>query len=59
MAKLPTVMDLPGVRAEGSRPIGVIDTSGYARGAQVTYNGQVVDVAPFTSGETARLKLGQ
>lgn len=32
---------------------------GYARGAQVTYNGQVVDVAPFTSGETARLKLGQ
>ena len=32
---------------------------GYARGAQVTYNGQTVDVAPFTSGETARLKLGQ
>ena len=32
---------------------------GYARGAQVAYNGQVVDVAPFTSGETARLKLGQ
>ncbi|RMV69914.1 helix-turn-helix domain-containing protein [Pseudomonas coronafaciens] len=32
---------------------------GYARGAQVTYNGQPVDVAPFTSGETARLKLGQ
>ena len=32
---------------------------GYARGAQVTYNGQSVDVAPFTSGETARLKLGQ
>ena len=32
---------------------------GYARGAQVTYNGQAVDVAPFTSGETARLKLGQ
>ncbi|WP_137819532.1 RodZ domain-containing protein [Pseudomonas sp. 2FG] len=32
---------------------------GYARGAQVRYNGQVVDVAPFTSGETARLKLGQ
>jgi cytoskeleton protein RodZ len=32
---------------------------GYARGAQVSYNGQVVDVAPFTSGETARLKLGQ
>ena len=32
---------------------------GYARGAQVAYNGQAVDVAPFTSGETARLKLGQ
>ncbi|MGH8353254.1 MAG: DUF4115 domain-containing protein, partial [Pseudomonas sp.] len=32
---------------------------GYARGAQVSYNGQAVDVAPFTHGETARLKLGQ
>ena len=32
---------------------------GYARGAQVSYNGQSVDVTPFTSGETARLKLGQ
>ena len=32
---------------------------GYARGAQVAYNGQPVDVAPFTSGETARIKLGQ
>lgn len=32
---------------------------GYARGVQVSYNGQPVDVAPFTSGETARLKLGQ
>ncbi|WLH67597.1 RodZ family helix-turn-helix domain-containing protein [Pseudomonas sp. FP2309] len=32
---------------------------GYARGAQVAYNGQPVDVAPFTTGETARLKLGQ
>jgi cytoskeleton protein RodZ len=32
---------------------------GYARGAQVSFNGQAVDVAPFTSGETARLKLGQ
>lgn len=32
---------------------------GYARGAQVTYNGAAVNVAPFTSGETARLKLGQ
>ncbi|MGE7960608.1 RodZ domain-containing protein [Pseudomonas sp. NPDC089530] len=32
---------------------------GYARGAQISYNGQAIDVAPFTSGETARLKLGQ
>ncbi|WPP00838.1 RodZ family helix-turn-helix domain-containing protein [Pseudomonas sp. HR96] len=32
---------------------------GFARGAQVTYNGQPVDLKPFTSGETARLKLGQ
>lgn len=32
---------------------------GFARGAQVTFNGQAVDVTPFISGETARLKLGQ
>ena len=32
---------------------------GFARGAQVSYNGQVVDVTPYTSGETARMKLGQ
>lgn len=32
---------------------------GYARGVQVSYNGQAVDVAPFIHGETARLKLGQ
>ncbi|WP_268799817.1 RodZ domain-containing protein [Pseudomonas huanghezhanensis] len=32
---------------------------GFARAAQVSYNGQPVDIAPFTSGETARLKLGQ
>ncbi|MFF7706975.1 RodZ domain-containing protein [Pseudomonas sp. NPDC007930] len=32
---------------------------GYARGAEVSYNGQAVDVKPFTSGETARVKLGQ
>jgi cytoskeleton protein RodZ len=31
---------------------------GFARGAQVTYNGKAVDVAPFITGETARLKLG-
>ncbi|MDY7559231.1 helix-turn-helix domain-containing protein [Pseudomonas sp. 10B1] len=32
---------------------------GFARGVQLTYNGQAVDLAPFSSGETARLKLGQ
>lgn len=32
---------------------------GFARGVHVSYNGQSVDMAPFTSGETARLKLGQ
>jgi len=32
---------------------------GFARGAQVSYNGQAVDVLPFITGETARLKLGQ
>lgn len=31
---------------------------GFARGVQVSLNGQAVDVAPFISGETARLKLG-
>lgn len=31
---------------------------GFASGAQVTYNGQAVDVAPYATGETARLKLG-
>jgi len=32
---------------------------GFARGAQVRYNGAAVDVMPFVSGETARMKLGQ
>ncbi|MHC8383471.1 RodZ domain-containing protein [Pseudomonas sp. LB3P14] len=45
------------VSVSGKPPISV--RLGFARGAQVSYNGQVVDVAPFTSGETARLKLGQ
>ncbi|WP_374441128.1 helix-turn-helix domain-containing protein [Pseudomonas panipatensis] len=31
---------------------------GYARGAQVSYNGQPVDVSPYAHGETARMKLG-
>jgi cytoskeleton protein RodZ len=45
------------VSVSGKPPFAV--RLGYARGAQVSYNGQPVDVAPFTSGETARLKLGQ
>ncbi|MGA4322717.1 RodZ domain-containing protein [Ectopseudomonas hydrolytica] len=31
---------------------------GFARGAQVRFNGENVDVAPYMTGETARLKLG-
>lgn len=31
---------------------------GFARGAQVVYNGESVDVTPHMTGETARLKLG-
>lgn len=31
---------------------------GFARGAQVSYNGEAVDVSAHTTGETARLKLG-
>lgn len=32
---------------------------GVAKAAQVSYNGAAVDVARYTSGETARIKLGQ
>lgn len=32
---------------------------GYARGVQVSYNGENVNVAPFMRGQTATLKLGQ
>lgn len=32
---------------------------GFASGAQVSFNGKPVDMQPFTTGETARLKLGQ
>ncbi|AIR88069.1 RodZ domain-containing protein [Pseudomonas cremoricolorata] len=45
------------VELSGKPPFAV--RLGFARGAQVSYNGQAVDVASFTSGETARLKLGQ
>ena len=31
---------------------------GYASGAQVNFNGAAVDITPFRTGETARLKLG-
>lgn len=31
---------------------------GYASGAQVAFNGKAVDITPYTTGETARLKLG-
>ena len=45
------------VTVSGKPPLNV--RLGVARAAQVRYNGQPVDIAPFTSGETARLKLGQ
>ncbi|MFH0025186.1 RodZ domain-containing protein [Pseudomonas fluorescens] len=45
------------VTVAGKPPLNV--RLGVARAAQVSYNGQPVDIAPFTSGETARLKLGQ
>ncbi|EIK53466.1 Cro/CI family transcriptional regulator [Stutzerimonas stutzeri TS44] len=32
---------------------------GYARGAQISYNGAAVNLAPYVRGETARIKLGQ
>ena len=44
------------LRLSGKAPLEL--RLGFARGAQVTYNGQAVDVAPYITGETARLKLG-
>lgn len=44
------------IELTGKAPIDV--HLGFARGAQVTYNGERVDVTPHISGETARLKLG-
>ncbi|WP_120993851.1 RodZ domain-containing protein [Stutzerimonas urumqiensis] len=32
---------------------------GYARGVELAYNGEAVDLAPYIRGETASLKLGQ
>jgi cytoskeleton protein RodZ len=45
------------VDVSGKPPLAV--RLGYAKGVQVSYNGQPVDVAKYTSGQTARLKLGQ
>jgi cytoskeleton protein RodZ len=45
------------VELTGKAPLEV--RLGFARGAQVSYNGQSVDVSPHVRGETARLKLGQ
>lgn len=45
------------IEAAGKAPLEL--RLGYARGAQVSYNGHPVDIAPFIHGETARLKLGQ
>jgi cytoskeleton protein RodZ len=45
------------VNVSGKPPLAV--RLGVARAAQVSYNGQPVDVTPFTSGQTARMKLGQ
>lgn len=45
------------VELAGKAPLEV--RLGFARGAQVSYNGQSVDVSPHVRGETARLKLGQ
>jgi cytoskeleton protein RodZ len=45
------------VDVNGKPPLAV--RLGAARAAQVSYNGQSVDLAPFTSGSTARLKVGQ
>lgn len=44
------------VELQGKAPMSV--RLGFARGAQLSYNGQPVDIAPFIRGETARLKVG-
>ena len=45
------------LQVSGKPPLSI--RLGVANAAQVTYNGQAVDVAPFTKGNTARMKLGQ
>jgi cytoskeleton protein RodZ len=45
------------IQVNGKPPFAV--RLGVASAAQVTYNGQAVDVAPFTKGNTARMKVGQ
>mgnify|MGYP000912395142 CR=1 FL=1 len=45
------------VQISGKAPLEV--RLGFARAAEVSYNGELVDVAPFIRGQTATLKLGQ
>lgn len=45
------------VRVAGKAPLEL--RLGVARAANVSYNGAPVDISPFTSNETARVKLGQ
>lgn len=42
---------------QGKEPLNV--RFGYGKGAQLTYNGKVLDLAPHTKGSVARLQLGQ
>lgn len=42
---------------QGQPPFSLV--LGYARGVEVIYNGDVVDLTPYRRGETARLKIGQ
>lgn len=56
---LASALKRPGETLEvsGKAPLEV--RLGYARGVQVSYNGENVNVAPFIRGQTATLKLGQ
>lgn len=42
---------------QGKEPLNV--RFGYAKGAQLSYNGKALDLAPHTKGSVARLQLGQ
>jgi cytoskeleton protein RodZ len=56
---LASALKRPGETLEvrGKAPLEV--RLGYARGVQVSYNGENVNVVPFMRGQTATLKLGQ